>query len=83
LLSEMWRATRPGGRLLFLENFVFAKRLEEPVVHPMSVREFEDLILEATAGQVVLEHVESLRYPGEDLHRGAVISLLRLGVPRT
>jgi SAM-dependent methyltransferase len=83
LLSEMWRVTRPGGRLLFLENFVFPSESEEPNIHPMSVEEFVDVILDATAGQVVVEHVESLRYPGEDLRRGGVISLLRLGVSRT
>jgi SAM-dependent methyltransferase len=83
LLSEMWRVTRPGGRLLFLEDFVFTSRPEEPVIYPMSITEFVGLILDATAGQVVLGHAESLRYPGEDLHRGGLISLLRLGVPRT
>jgi ubiquinone/menaquinone biosynthesis C-methylase UbiE len=80
LLSEMWRVIRPGGRLLFLDTFVFPT---EPVIYPMSVTEFVDLILDATAGQVVLEHVESLRYPGEEMRRGGVISLLRLGVPTT
>lgn len=79
LLSEMWRVTRPGGRLLFLENLVFSKQLEGSAVYPMSVTGFVELIIDATAGQVVLEHVESLRYPGEDLRRGGVISLLRLG----
>jgi SAM-dependent methyltransferase len=79
LLSEMWRVTRPGGLLLFLENFVS----QDPVNDPMSVTEFVDLILDATAGRVVLDYVESLRYPGEALRRGGVISLLRLGVPRT
>ncbi len=83
LLSEMWRVTRPGGRLLFLEDFVFTRQPEKPTVYPMSIGEFENLIIEATAGQVVLEHVESLRYPGEDLRRGAVVSLRRLGVPKT
>ena len=83
LLSEMWRVARPGGRWLFLENFVFTRRPEKPAIYPTSVTEFVDLILEATAGQVVLEHVESLRYPGEDLRRGGLISLLRLGVPKT
>jgi hypothetical protein len=68
---------------LFLENFVFPSESEEPNIHPMSVEEFVDVILDATAGQVVVEHVESLRYPGEDLRRGGVISLLRLGVSRT
>jgi hypothetical protein len=45
----------------------------------MSVLEY--VILEVTAGQVVLEHVASLRYP-HDLFRGGAISLLRLGVPK-
>jgi ubiquinone/menaquinone biosynthesis C-methylase UbiE len=81
LLSEMWRVTKPGGRLLFLENFVFEKQPEQPTVHPMSVSEFERLILDATAGQVVLDYVESLRYPGDDLRTGMVISMFRLGSP--
>ena len=83
MLSEMWRVTRPGGGLLFLETFVFPSEPEEPDIYPMSVEEFVDLILDATAWQVVLEHVESLRYPGEYLRRGGLISLLRLGGSRT
>jgi SAM-dependent methyltransferase len=82
LLSEMWRVARPAGRLLFLEDFVAAKRAERSAITPMSVSEYVDLILEVTAGQVALEHVESLRYPHDDLFRGGVISLLRLGVPK-
>ena len=83
LLSEMWRVARPGGQLLLLEDFVFTRRSEKPAIYPMSVKEFMDLALEATAGRVVLEHVESLRYPDEDLRRGGLVSLLRLGVPKT
>ena len=83
LLSEMWRVAQAGGQLLFLENFVFTRQPEKPAVYPMSVAEFEDLILDATAGRVALEHVESLRYPDEDLRRGGLVSLLRLGVPNT
>jgi ubiquinone/menaquinone biosynthesis C-methylase UbiE len=83
LLSEMWRVARPGARLVFLETFVFPGQPKEPAIYPMSVAEFEDLILDATAGQVTLENAESLRYPGDDLRRGGLISLLRLGVSRT
>nr|MDQ3317775.1 class I SAM-dependent methyltransferase [Actinomycetota bacterium] len=79
LVSEMWRVARPEGRLLFLEDLVLPRWPEKPDVYPMSVTEFVDLILEATAGRVVLEHMETLRYPGEELYRGGLISLLRLG----
>ena len=83
LLSEMWRVTRPGGRLIFQEDFVTGKRLASSTVYPMSILKFVDLLLEATSGQVVLEHVESLRYPHDDLLRGGLLSLSRLGVPKT
>lgn len=80
LLAEMWRVTRPGGRLMLLEEFVTDKG---PAVYPMPVMAFVELLLEATAGQVVLEHMESLQYPGDHLVRGGLLSLSRLGVPRT
>ena len=82
LLSEMCRVARPGGRLLFLEDFVCMKQPAKPVIYPTSVTEFVNLILDATAGEAVLEHVESLRYPGEDMRRGGLISLSRLGVSK-
>jgi ubiquinone/menaquinone biosynthesis C-methylase UbiE len=83
LLYEMWRVARAGGRLLFLEDFVFTRQPEKPAVYPMSVAEFKELILDATAGRVALEHVESLRYPDEDLYRSGLISLTRLGITKT
>lgn len=82
LISEMWRVAKPGGRLTFLEDFVFGEQDEGSVVYPMSVLRFMDLLREATGGEVVLEHVESLRYPHDDLTRAAVISVSKIGVPR-
>jgi SAM-dependent methyltransferase len=83
LVSEMWRVARPAGCLLFMEDFVPAEQAERSAIPFMSVLEYVDLVLEVTAGQVVLEHMESLRYPHDDLFRGGVISLLRLGRPTT
>jgi SAM-dependent methyltransferase len=79
LLSEMWRVTRPAGRLLFLEDFVAEERETSPDPPLMSVLEFVDLSYEAMSGQVALEHMESLRYPQDDLVRGGALTLLRLG----
>jgi ubiquinone/menaquinone biosynthesis C-methylase UbiE len=83
LISEMWRVTRPGGRLMFLEDFVSGEWSTTSTVYPMSVNEFVGLLVEATAGQVVLEHVESIRYQHDDFTRGGLLSVSKLGVART
>ena len=82
LVSEMWRVARPGGRLLFLEDFVAGEGLENTGGHVVGVRVFEGIVMDATAGRVTLEHVRSVRYPGEDLVRAGVVEFSKLGVPR-
>ncbi len=83
LISEMWRVVRPGGRLMFLEDFVGSGHTEKSTVYPMSVLRFVDLLVEATDGRVVLEHVESLKYPHDDMYRGGLIAVTKVGVPQT
>jgi SAM-dependent methyltransferase len=83
LLSEMWRVARPGGRLLFLEDFVAERRVARSIIYPMAVLKFVDVILEETAGQVVLEYVEAIRYPEDPFFKGGVLALTKLGVPKT
>lgn len=85
LLSEMWRVARPGGRLLFLEDFVTTEegaKSGSRAEYGISVLAFVELLLVATGWQVVMEHVESLRYPDEVLTRGGIIAVSRLGVPQ-
>jgi SAM-dependent methyltransferase len=83
LIAEMWRVTRPGGRLMFLEDFVSGGWSTMSTVYPMSVLKFVELLVEATAGQVVLEHVESVRYQHDDFTRGGLLSVSKLGVAKT
>jgi SAM-dependent methyltransferase len=83
LIAEMWRVTRPGGRLMFLEDFVSGGWSSRSTVYPMSVSKFAALLVEATAGQVVLEHMESVRYQHDDFTRGGLLSVSKLGIART
>src|ERR671921_336878 len=83
LISEMWRVGRAGGGPMFLEDFVSGGWSTTSTVYPMSVNEFVGLLLDATAGQVVLEHVESIRYGHDDFTRGGLLGVTKLGVART
>lgn len=83
LVAEMWRVAKPGGKLLFLEDFVTGKQTEKSTVYPMPISEFTALLCESTFGGVILDHVESLRYPHDHMHRSAVLTLSKIGVPGT
>ena len=77
LFGEMWRAVRPGGLLAVVDDVV-------PVPGAGRACPFERgglprLLLEATGRRVVLGRVWSIRFPGEALHRGAGISVIKVG----
>ena len=67
---------------MFLEDFV-SERRPKSTVYRMSVLRFVSLVGEATAGRVVLEHVESLRYPHDPFFRSGLLTLSKVGVPQT
>ncbi|ABG06008.1 hypothetical protein Rxyl_3101 [Rubrobacter xylanophilus DSM 9941] len=73
LIQKMWRLARPGGSLVFFGDFVF------PQGRGMSVRWFVRLVMEATERRVLLEHVEALKYPEEEMYRGGFLAFSRLG----
>jgi SAM-dependent methyltransferase len=78
IVSEMWRVVRPGGRLIFLEDFVSGE-----AGHVVSIQSFVGIVLEATSGRVVLEHFEALRYPADPFFRGGLLALSKVGTPQT
>jgi SAM-dependent methyltransferase len=79
LISEMWRVTRPGGKLAFMEQFVAGSQSTTGTVYPMSVTEFIDICLDASNGRLTLEHVESIRYPYENVHKTGLLVFRRIG----
>ncbi|MBW3601550.1 MAG: class I SAM-dependent methyltransferase [Actinobacteria bacterium] len=81
LVSEVWRAVRPGGRIVLVEDLVADRVRGEPWRRPMSVPELTETVLAGTDRRVVTEHVDALRYPGDDLYRGGVITLTKIGLP--
>jgi len=81
MLQEMLRVLRPGGRLVCLEDFVSPRRKKDSTVYPMSVLEFTELLQEVSGGEVILEHVETLRYAHVDQTRSGLVVLSKIAVP--
>ncbi len=72
MIAEMWRVIRPGGALVFLDDFVFERG------RGMSIRRFVRLVTKATERRVTLDYLQSLCYPGDEMYRGALVSFRRL-----
>ncbi|BBL80641.1 hypothetical protein RxyAA322_24950 [Rubrobacter xylanophilus] len=74
LVSRMWNLARSGCCLAFLDDFVFEHG------EGVSIKRFVELVNEATERRVVLDHIESLRYPGDEIYRGALLVFKKLGL---
>jgi len=79
LAAEMWRVARPTGRLMVVDDVV-PDRNGAPV--PLERIGLPRLLLGSTGRRMLLDRVQSLRYPGEVLHRGAALSAIKTGAPR-
>lgn len=80
LMRELLRVVRPGGRLIWLDEFVTPPG-KASGDERRSVRTVLDMFDSAARGDVSLEGVETILYPGDPLARCGVIELRKLGVP--
>src|SRR4029453_14369080 len=70
LIRDMWRVVKPGGALVFFEDFVASRSRPGANVFPLSMSGFIDLLLDATRWGVAVDNVEPLRDPPVGFHRG-------------
>lgn len=78
-LSRLVRALRIGGRLIVLDRFLADGHVRD--VGAPRPRELVADVWHASARHVVLEHVEALRLPNEDLTSVGVLAFTKLGRP--
>lgn len=79
LVAESVRAVRPGGFLVFLSDFVPKNQAEQEAM--IGANRFVELAISASGQRLVLHRVESVRHPGDDLHRTGIVVLQRIGAP--
>lgn len=80
LLAQMFRVTRPGGRIFLIEDVVPAAGDQHV---DLSTSALVDDVVTATQRRVVIEHAEALRYPRENLYRTLVLVVSTLALPES
>jgi SAM-dependent methyltransferase len=82
LVRDMWRVVKPGGALVFLEDFVASRSRPGANVFPLSMSGFIELLLEATRWRVAVDNLDALRYPRDAFHRAGLVAVTKLAVPK-
>jgi len=78
-LVALLRALRVGGRLIVLDRF--AGGHDGRTDAAPTPRELMAEVSEAGARHLVLEHIQALRLPGEDLTSAGLFAFIKLGRP--
>jgi hypothetical protein len=81
LVSEMWRVVRPAGHIVVADDVVTGPEMAGPA-YPFGRMGLPRLLLGATGRRVLLAGARALRYPGDVLHRGAALSVVKTGTPQ-
>lgn len=81
LFTELFRVTRVGGEIALIETFVARPGAPERPTDPLPMSEFLELAFTASGGRLIVERLQSVRYPEETLRRGALLVMSKLGAP--
>lgn len=77
-INELWRVTRPAGRILVIDDFVRHENRPDQRP-PMDMTTFLELLALGTGTRVSLSSISSFRLPGDDVTRGGAVVAVRLG----
>lgn len=78
LIEESWRAVRPGGNIVWMDEFV-ADTNEGAAHMPLSISDFTELVNDACGGALVLQSIATIEYPFEPNTKCALVAFRRLG----